>query len=115
VLAVLVVVFGARALVGDKDQTASTSVVDITESDTSYDNSEGPSNVRDYPEEVRDNFMQACTVNTDAEPCLCLLEAIEEEFSYEEFVKLEQDLVNGSAGIDIIEDLAGPCNATVDR
>lgn len=112
VLAVLVVVFGAGALVGDKDQTASTSVADITESDTSYDKRAEPSNARDYPEEARDNFVQACTTNADAETCLCAIEAIEEEFSYEEFAKLEQDIVNGSAEIDIFQLVVGSC---VDR
>lgn len=47
-------------------------------------------NVRDYPEEVRDAFMDSCVSSTNnirgaADACLCALEAFEEEFSFEEY------------------------------
>ena len=59
-----------------------------------------------YPSEVRESFISSCVTNAESqgtepekanESCLCAFEAIQSEFSYEEFYAAEQALINGEA------------------
>lgn len=57
-------------------------------------------NVRDFPEVVRDTFMDSCVSRADntmgaADVCLCTLEALEEEFSFEEYTDWEIRAMSG--------------------
>lgn len=51
---------------------------------------------RDYPEETRFTFMANCTVSASGEYCKCALEGIEDEYEIGEFLRIEQDIQNGS-------------------
>lgn len=46
---------------------------------------------RDYPIEVRSNFLASCAANGSAAACSCALERIEEQYTFEEFLDVEQD------------------------
>jgi hypothetical protein len=56
-----------------------------------------------YPAEVKENFLSSCTGNggTD-DACSCVWEKVTAEYSYEEFVKIEDDLAAGRGGEEII-------------
>jgi hypothetical protein len=51
---------------------------------------------RDYPAEVRSNFLESCTAseNTTESQCRCGLELIEDELTLEEYIAAEQEAVN---------------------
>jgi hypothetical protein len=46
---------------------------------------------RDYPAEVRSNFLESCSTNSTAAACSCALEEIEQAYTLGEFVDAEQD------------------------
>jgi hypothetical protein len=48
---------------------------------------------RDYPAEVRSNFLQSCSTNSPAAACACALEEIEQAYTLGEFIDAEQDYV----------------------
>jgi hypothetical protein len=48
---------------------------------------------RDYPAEVRSNFLESCSTNSPAAACSCALEEIEQAYTLGEFVDAEQDYV----------------------
>lgn len=49
-----------------------------------------------YPEEVRNNYLQACTEKgTTIVDCKCTLRGLEQRLSHEEFMKLDEAIRNG--------------------
>jgi hypothetical protein len=48
---------------------------------------------RDYPAEVRSNFLESCSTNSPVSVCSCALEEIEQAYTLGEFVDAEQDYV----------------------
>jgi hypothetical protein len=51
----------------------------------------------DYPSDVTQNFMNSCqeTSGGDQKMCSCLLDKIQEEYSYEEFSAIEVKIQSG--------------------
>jgi hypothetical protein len=49
---------------------------------------------RDYPVQVRSNFLASCSTNAPASTCACALEEIEQAYSLGEFVDAEQEFVS---------------------
>lgn len=52
---------------------------------------------KEYPAEVKANFIKSCAAkaNGNTALCECMFEKIKERYSYQEFVKLENDLNKG--------------------
>ena len=55
------------------------------------------SNPEKFPDEIRNNFMDPCMVESDFATCECMLEEIEQKFSVEEFIALEFSMQTGSS------------------
>jgi len=46
---------------------------------------------RDYPAQVRSNFLSSCTVSAPAAACSCALERIEQAYTFDDFIDAEQE------------------------
>ncbi len=46
---------------------------------------------RDYPAQLRSNFLSSCSNYAPASACSCALEKIEQEYTIDEFIEAEQD------------------------
>lgn len=59
----------------------------------------------DYPAEVTQNFMNACTENSggNQEACACILEKIQKKYSIEEYSAMELKIQAGQAPSDFLE------------
>ena len=77
------------------------------------------SNSTAYPSEVRESFISSCVINAESqgtepekanESCLCAFEAIQSEFSYEEFSAAEQALIKGEASDIDFGEIASRCS-----
>jgi len=97
-LLVAVVCIVAITFLGQR--TSSESVASDPVAQTGLD--PGPGGGRDYPVQVRRNFMATCTLNAAQAQCSCLLERIEEEYTLEEFIELERQIVNSGQPTAIV-------------
>lgn len=63
-----------------------------------------------YPQQVRENFLTSCgeTSGGKAQYCGCVLTQLEQRYTIDEFLALEQRFVNGTAQGELDEVLA-PC------
>jgi hypothetical protein len=77
------------------------------------------SNSTAYPSEVRESFMSSCVLNAESqgtetgkaqESCLCAFEALQSEFSYQEFSDAEQALIKGEASDIDFGEIASRCS-----
>ena len=59
-----------------------------------------------YPPEVVQNFLSACQSRTDQRVCRCALDAIEGQFSLEEFQAFEARMRHGEAPREIMNAVA---------
>ena len=56
-----------------------------------------------YPAEVRTNFMNECTSTGGSKSqCSCAWDKITDQFSYDEFVEIEDSIRDGSGGEELV-------------
>lgn len=64
----------------------------------------------EYPAEIVDNFMRACTAGGTSEAvCRCSLDLLRERYSAEAYLALEQQVARGEASADDVVQLTAPC------
>lgn len=57
-----------------------------------------------YPQQVVDEFLKSCkSAGSDAKFCACLLDRIQEKYSFEEFTVIELKLTSGSPPEEFVE------------
>ena len=54
------------------------------------------SNLKKFPDQIRNNFMGSCMVESDFATCECMLDEVEQKFSVEEYIALELSMQTGS-------------------
>lgn len=70
-----------------------------------------------YPDEVRNNYLQACTESGSAiVDCECSLQGLEQRLSHEEFMQLDEAIREGDRAArqrlqDIMQDIQEDCRS----
>lgn len=96
VIGIAVVCIVAITFLGQKSSSKFVPVESASESGAEP----SPGTGRDYPAQVRRNFMTSCALSGSQAQCACSLESIEQEYTLDEFVELEQHVVNsGTSGM----------------
>ncbi|MEO6124342.1 MAG: hypothetical protein ABIR32_11585 [Ilumatobacteraceae bacterium] len=68
-----------------------------------------PDPTRDYPQDVRTNFLDACEVNSPTSTCVCILEGLETIYSIDEFAALEQQYKTTNQFTDAFNNVVASC------
>jgi hypothetical protein len=65
----------------------------------------------EYPRQVVENFMRACTAQPGAteDACSCAIERIQEEMTLEEFVRFEARIEEGGQPAGEIQEIVASC------
>ncbi len=73
--------------------------------------SPGANTGRNYPSDVRQNFLEACrTAGSTASKCRCALELVEQEFTLSEFVQLDAEMARTGRVSSDLQVLVAGCS-----